>query len=200
MLEKNADAGQVRQSILGWWSDVHLEDKEMTKYQLAKLFDWTGEIDTRKRLQKIVYMLQAAGYRFDADYFLHRYGPYSLDVARLTDEMVSLGVLSEAATDNQVGQQYSYRLTDQGRQQLGAFKRRAGGKAADDTKFRQLAIGFAQEDLRKLEIASTIVYYHVAKREAWPQAVQSACTFKKISSDTEFSKQALALAQRIEAS
>src|SRR5713226_2600892 len=33
----------------------------MTRYQLAKLVQWAGTLRTRKRMQKVVYLLQLAG-------------------------------------------------------------------------------------------------------------------------------------------
>ena len=33
----------------------------MTRYQLAKIVDWAGTLDTRKRMQKVVYLLQVVG-------------------------------------------------------------------------------------------------------------------------------------------
>lgn len=55
----------------------------MTRYQLAKLVEWAGELRSRKRLQKVVYLLQAAGAPIEAEFTLHHYGPYSFDVAQL---------------------------------------------------------------------------------------------------------------------
>ena len=64
----------------------------MTRYQLAKLVEWAGTLNSRKRLQKVVFMLQAAGCPLQAEFYLNHYGTYSLeDVTRLTDEMVRLG-------------------------------------------------------------------------------------------------------------
>ena len=60
----------------------------MNRYQLAKIVQWAGTLRSRKRMQKMIFLLQAAGCPLDADYDLHHYGPYSQDVARLTDEMV----------------------------------------------------------------------------------------------------------------
>jgi uncharacterized protein YwgA len=51
----------------------------MTRYQLAKLVEWAGTLRTRKRLQKVVFMLQAAGCPFDDGFGLHHFGPYSSD-------------------------------------------------------------------------------------------------------------------------
>ena len=89
----------------------------MNRYQLAKIVDWAGTLDTRKRMQKVVYLLQVAGCPLGADYTLHHYGPYSHDVARLTDEMVQASLLAEKASSNAVGQQYSYSLSDERSQQ-----------------------------------------------------------------------------------
>ena len=36
----------------------------MTKYQLAKLIQFVGNLETRKRMQKVVYLLQSAGCPF----------------------------------------------------------------------------------------------------------------------------------------
>jgi len=67
----------------------------MHRYQLAKIVDWAGKLRSRKRMQKPIFLLQAAGYPLDADYDFHKYGPYSRDVARLTDEFTREGLLEE---------------------------------------------------------------------------------------------------------
>ena len=55
----------------------------MDRYQLATLSSWAGErgIQGRKRLQKVVFLLQAAGCPLSSHFTLHHYGPYSRDVA-----------------------------------------------------------------------------------------------------------------------
>ena len=89
----------------------------MTRYQLAKLVQWSGTLHSRKRLQKLVFMLQAAGCPLDAEYGLHHYGPYSQEVARLSDEMQRSSLLLEESEPNQVGRQYSYSLTARAQRQ-----------------------------------------------------------------------------------
>src|SRR5215471_8027123 len=84
----------------------------MTRYQLAKLVEWAGTFQSRKRMQKLVYLLQAAGCPLDVDYDLHHYGPYSQDLARLTDQMVRDGLLEERMEVRSYGEQYSYRLPE----------------------------------------------------------------------------------------
>src|SRR5262245_59391417 len=95
---------------------------DMNRYQLARIVDWAGTLGTRKRMQKVAYLLQVAGCPLDAAYTLHHYGPYSQEVARLTDEMVQAGILVEMAGSNSVGQQFSYRLTEGARTILADFE------------------------------------------------------------------------------
>ena len=90
----------------------------MNRYQLAKIVDWAGLLRSRKRMQKVVYLLQVAGCPLQADYILHHYGPYSQEVARLTDEMVRSALLDETSEATTVGEQYAYRLPEATRKKL----------------------------------------------------------------------------------
>ena len=78
----------------------------MNRYQLAKIIDWAGILRSRKRMQKLIFLLQAAGCPLDADYDFHKYGPYSQDVARLTDELTREGLLEEEVQRHPFGKQY----------------------------------------------------------------------------------------------
>ncbi len=101
----------------------------MNRYKLAKIVDWAGTLETRKRMQKVVYLLQVAGCPLGADYTLHHYGPYSQEVARLTDEMVQANLLDEKTASNAVGQQYSYNLSPTARRSLAEFEATQAGRA-----------------------------------------------------------------------
>src|SRR5262245_51870399 len=96
----------------------------MNRYQLAKMVDWAGTLDTRKRMQKVACVLQGA------DFNLHHYGPYSQEVARLTDEMVQARILDERDESNMVGQQFSYSLNEGARKNLADFEATPRGRAA----------------------------------------------------------------------
>jgi uncharacterized protein YwgA len=170
----------------------------VTKYQLAKLVHWAGTLETRKRMQKVAYLLQSAGCPLSADFFLHRFGPYSQEVARLTDELVADGVLNEVKTNNGVGYQFGYQLTEQGKTLLSSFESQAMGEAPKlaMATFENLAKQLATSELRKLEIASTIAYYYQIAGD-WDAARESACRFKNILPDTDFAKSAEVLAQTV---
>src|SRR4051812_960917 len=84
----------------------------MDKFQLAMLAQWAGAdgLKGRKRLQKTVFLLQFAGCPLDADFVLHRYGPYARDVADVCDEMAAEGLLEEVIDEVSNARQYNYKI------------------------------------------------------------------------------------------
>ena len=129
----------------------------MTRYQLAKLVQWAGTLNSRKRLQKVVFMLQAAGCPLDAEFYLHHYGTYSEDLARLTDEMVRKGLLEEETLPAPNGSQYSYRLPAQVNSQLIDLEKTEDGKswAGQLAPFASKAELLLRANAKELEYAST---------------------------------------------
>lgn len=171
----------------------------MKRYQLAKLVEWAGTLESRKRMQKVIFMLKAKGCSLDADFILHRYGPYSSDVARLTDEMVRYDLLDELETDNGMGGvQYEYELSVAGETQLQDFKNlpQQSGALQEMEQFEPLAKELLGTNLWELEVASTIVYYRQLD-EDWDSAKSKAFQFKNVDSSTEFASQAETLARTI---
>jgi len=153
----------------------------MTRYQLAKLVEWAGSLHSRKRLQKVVFLLQASGCPFDADYTLHHYGPYSQEVARLSDEMVQVGLLDESSMPNQVGVQYSYALTKNAASEMAQLEKSPQGKklAKPLTPFEAKAKELLNTDLWLLEVASTMVYFR-KQGYSWSESVEKTCNFKNL--------------------
>ena len=156
----------------------------MIKYQLAKLVEWAGTLRTRKRMQKVAYLLQEAGAPFNLEYGLHIYGPYSEELARLTDIMVQTKLLEEKESPNAAGRQYDYALGQsmpmpQVLRQFEAStdgKRHAEGLAA----FEDLFVDLNRAETQELELAATIVFFFRQKPEAGlDNAVSAACEFKK---------------------
>jgi uncharacterized protein YwgA len=166
----------------------------MNRYQLAKLVSWAGQLQARKRLQKVVYMLQAAGCPFDADYILHHYGPYSEGLARLTDEMVRNTLLEEKPHDMPMGKQYSYQVSEAAQKEIRDLEATEQGKrwAEELAPFETRAKELLAADLKQLEYASTIVYFR-RQGLAWDTAVEKATTFK----NTMAVKAALPLAKTV---
>ena len=165
----------------------------MNRYQLAKLVEWAGTLESRKRMQKVVYMLQAAGCPLDADFFLHRYGPYSQDVAQLTDEMVRQKLLNETEIPVGNGSKYAYALPHAVQQQVRETEATQHGRdwLAALVPYEAKARQFLKADLKELEFASTILFFHQQGRD-WNTAVAQAEQFKQ----TSAVRAALPLAQQ----
>jgi uncharacterized protein len=170
----------------------------MTRYQLAKLVSWAERLETRKRLQKVVYLLQAAGCPLDADYSLHHYGPYSQEVARLSDEMVKTALLAEETEQNAMGQQYSYHLTEHTKRQVADLEATPEGRgmAQELAPFEAQAKDLLKADLKELEVASTMVYFRRQGYD-WPEAVARTGSFKNLPLTAGVMKRAEDLAHRV---
>ena len=170
----------------------------MTKYQLLKLVDWAGTLRTRKGMQKIVFLLQAAGCPLEVDYGLHHYGPYSSDLAQLTDQLVQLGLLEELKVSNPAGAQYNYRLTDAAKKGLReAEAGNAGSSAAAAMQtFEPGAKRLFATDVRELEVASTIAYFQQRTRD-WDQALEKACHMKSLKQSDPLTVRAMSLAREV---
>jgi hypothetical protein len=170
----------------------------MNRYQLAKIVEWAVTLDTRKRMQKVVYFLRAKGCPLDADFTLHHYGPYSQEVARLTDEMVQANLLVERAESNMVGQQFSYRLSESVRKDLADFEATPPGRVLSDSlaPFEAVARRLFQAGLKELEYASTIVFFREQGHD-WPVAIEKMCQFKGLTMGSRVVERADALAREI---
>lgn len=171
----------------------------MTPYQLAKIVDWAGDLKTRKRLQKVVFLLSAKGCKaIDAHFILHHYGPYSYEVASLADQMLAQGLLDESAQQNQAGVSYSYKLTDKAARLVHHFERAPQGKAiaGELAKFEATAKELLKSSVADLEYGSTIVYFYRYEKN-WKAAIQKACKFKRLKEDSPTAKRAIRLAQAI---
>lgn len=170
----------------------------MNRYQLAKIVDWAGTLETRKRMQKVVYLLQVAGCPLGADYTLHHYGPYSQEVARLTDEMVQASLLDERTNSNAVGQQYSYTLSPTARASLADFDATPAGRvlASELEPFFADKRWLLEADLRELEYAATIIFFRKQGHD-WPSSVAKMCEFKGLTNGSQVVEQANAVARRV---
>ena len=90
----------------------------MKDYWLAKLISSVTEVDSRKRLQKSIYLLQQAGCPLQCDYILHYYGPYSFELAALIDQLDGAKIIEETPEATGYGSRYESRITEKGRKIL----------------------------------------------------------------------------------
>ena len=168
----------------------------MNRFQLAKLVDWAGKLESRKRMQKVVFMLQAAKCPLNVDFYLHRYGPYSSEVAGLTDQLVRDGILQETEIPDSNGNyKYAYQLTSHGKS---AIENAVSSPSFSDqlSSFESLAKSLLGEPLRVIEVASTIVFYKRAALD-WETAKNKAYLFKAVDADSTEASKAEDLARRV---
>jgi len=150
-------------------------------YALAKLIASVDEVDSRKRLQKCLYLLQQMGCDLGAEYYLHLYGPYSRDVADATDALAASGLVQENSRDHaEWGTQYSYSITEEGKRHLAEYENTREGQAS--LKKLEAYVGefskMVNEDLWVLELASTMVFFLLDKKLDWKKAKSEAIKFK----------------------
>lgn len=147
----------------------------MNRLQLATLLSWSGDsgLKGRKRLQKVVFLLQRAGCQLDCQFTLHNFGPYSRDVADICDEMVAIGLITEEVIAVSQVKKYSYKLTESTKSRLEQLK--------DDAlqPFRELGEKLISEELWDLELGATISFF-LEKTNDIDKACAEACRYKKI--------------------
>ena len=112
-----------------------------------------------------------------ADYFLHYYGPYSYDVAWLTDRLTQAGLLGEKVPRGQ----YRYTATARGVEEVTKFEQTPEGQAALEQiePYIPLFQDMVEADLRRLELGSTILLFY-KKHQDWDQAVQETAAYKRV--------------------
>ena len=167
----------------------------MKDYWLAKLISEAGEVDSRKRLQKAVYLLQVSGCPLQCDYILHYYGPYSFELAELINELDSAGVITEEEQPAGIGSRYTSSIKPEGRKMLEKFEKTETG-----TKLKKSLSKFISEfqklneiNLRKLELAATTAFFY---DDDWEAAQEETAKFKKVRVDDAKLKEAVELAKK----
>jgi len=167
----------------------------MIRYQLAKLVEWAGTLDSHKRLQKVLFLLQASGYPVNADYSLHLSGPYSEEIAQLSDDMVQAGVLKQVPRLNAAGLWRAYRLTPRAIREISEFEGTPKGKklAKQLSSFAKRAKQLLDTDIRILDVASTIVYFR-QQGCSWPISIDKTCKFKDLVANSSVVMEAEGLA------
>lgn len=121
---------------------------------VARLVSELGGVIGRKRLQKIVHLLQANdskkfGYRF----ILHYFGPYSKELASDLDFLSDVKILNERAPASDEGT-YEYAVCPE---VMGEVNRMSDRDEGGD-EWKKLALELKKESVPRLEALSTIVF------------------------------------------
>lgn len=123
---------------------------------VARLVHACGKIDGRKKLQKIVYLLQQMGHEgdFPQEFGYLHYGPYSRQLSSEVDYLSSGddGLLHEEEMPAGTNRSYSYTPREELSDLLEELK------VDQSPDWKRAAVDLARRDAQELEAISTIVY------------------------------------------
>jgi uncharacterized protein YwgA len=159
----------------------------------------SGKMRSRKRVQKTVHLLQAAGCQFDAEFRLHYYGPYSAEVAESLDGMTAMGILNETSHAFDHGTQYDYSFNDEYLESMENFEKTSEGchQKSQMEKYSKDLEYLNTVDVKTLELAATLVLYYRQAGRTWEEAIKETCDFKNESPESNKMNQAQDVAKRI---
>jgi len=166
----------------------------MKDYWLAKLISSVTEVDSRKRLQKSIYLLQRAGCPLQFSYILHYYGPYSFELAGLIDQLKGADIIDESPEQTGFGGvRYRSKISQKGKSVLANFEKSETGKDVygQIEPFISCFLELNEEDPWVLELAATVAYFNDGN---WTEAQKQTATFKKLSPNDKNLKKAFAIA------
>ncbi|WP_405097593.1 YwgA family protein [Oceanobacillus sp. FSL H7-0719] len=120
--------------------------------KLIRFFQIAEDITGRKKLQKMIYILQKCNIPFEERYQFHFYGPYSEELTLRVEELCNLGFLAEEREEKTSYYQYHYQITAAGEEFLKQFTL----DLPDMSDKIQLLKG---KSSRFLELVSTLLYF-----------------------------------------
>lgn len=129
---------------------------------LAQLFKSTGSVTGRKKLQKIVHLLQSCGgATFGVTFSLGRYGAFSIDLASQLENLTENGLLRSTPTNSGNFPTQEYTATEEF---LGVLE--FTQNAREEPEWASLSRELNGWQTQMLEATSTIVYL---KQAGWEE-------------------------------
>ncbi|WP_106495994.1 YwgA family protein [Lentibacillus sp. Marseille-P4043] len=120
--------------------------------KLMQFFSVAKEVIGRKKLQKMIYILQKNHVPFEEKYQFHFYGPYSEELSLRVEELTNLGFITEEKEDKSSYYQYNYKITGDGKEFLNQF-------ALDMPDFTKKVDMLKSKSSRFLELVSTMLFF-----------------------------------------
>ncbi|MBU5267952.1 YwgA family protein [Virgibacillus proomii] len=120
--------------------------------KLMQFFSVVNEVTGRKKLQKMIYILQKCNIPFEEKYAFHFYGPYSEELTLRVEELCNLGFIKEAKEEKSNYYQYHYTITEDGAAFLEQFK-------MDMPDFSAQVKAMQEKSSRFLELVATLLYF-----------------------------------------
>lgn len=120
-------------------------------FTLLEFFNSTKIIYGRKKLQKVIHILENCGHQFPFKYEYHFYGPYSSQLQEEVNNLVRQGFLSEDRDDDT----YIYRITTKGEEFKKQLEEGIGYNFSVDKAKLDVLIG---KESQYLEVVSTYMF------------------------------------------
>lgn len=121
--------------------------------KIIRLIEVAGEVNGRKKLQKMVYIAKQMQMDFSERFEFHMYGPYSEELTLRVEELCNLGLIDEQMESKGAIQLYRYVLNEAGRDFLRFHE-------VDFGAGEKLISRMNEENSRFLELVSTILYFN----------------------------------------
>lgn len=120
-------------------------------YRLLKFFDSVHMVSGRKKLQKMIHLLECSGEDLSYQYEYHYYGPYSDQLQEEVNVLVQQGFLDESHVDGT----YIYQITEKGKHFKDILENNGNFSF---TLNENLVHMLSQESSQFLEMVSTFAY------------------------------------------
>ncbi|MDY0404525.1 YwgA family protein [Virgibacillus sp. 179-BFC.A HS] len=133
--------------------------------KILAFFSQVGEVTGRKKLQKMIYILQACGVPFEEKYQFHFYGPYSEELSLRIQELCNLGFMNETKEEKSSYVQYRYNLTEDGARFLQQ-------SALDMPDYKAQADMLMANSSRFLELVATMLFFRDLPQDEVEKKVQ----------------------------
>lgn len=120
--------------------------------RLVHFFSKAHDVTGRKKLQKMIYILQKCNVPFGEKFQFHFYGPYSEELTLRIEELCNLHLLEEIKEDKGNYYRYNYTITEDGDAFLSQF----------DLEMPVIDRGInllQAETSRFLELVATMLYF-----------------------------------------
>ncbi|AGA59445.1 hypothetical protein Theco_3398 [Thermobacillus composti KWC4] len=117
---------------------------------VLSIFSVVEKVYGRKKIQKMVHLLEAAGTRMPFKYEYHYYGPYSAELQAELNDLAQQGFLRETTHD----ETYVYEITDKGRK----FKEKLDQFGITVAIDKELVQSMVQQSSQFLEMVSTYAF------------------------------------------
>ncbi|MDQ0297696.1 uncharacterized protein YwgA [Salibacterium salarium] len=139
--------------------------------RLLALLQDAGEIVGRKKWQKMVYISKKMQLPLQEKYTFHMYGPYSEELTLRTEELCSLGFVTETKESKSGYYQYRYQLTEAGNTFLDTFS-----LEWPHQKAKEIIQRLNQYNAKFLELVSTMLYFEELSKD---EVKEKVFTLKK---------------------